>query len=360
MQEELVEEERVARLEDRPEIALSPAASSALAWETWMSRIASSVCVGTRWSSRRGTRSRPGATSPQRDSESHRLSARTSPMNVPSWCQAPGTVGVGLAQRGLVHGDQPAARRGSPRRAPAGRRARRPRASRTRPRRVGGEHAAARLDPGARRVASERRMRRELLVVALGSPPASSRSRSANARSICSAKRERARRGRSGRGRAGSRRAGSRRAAAQGSRRRRRTRGARRRLGSAPSSGSANPRGRRRRPRAPDPGQVPQPQQAPLGVAGPRRRGSPRSAARSRRELLVAAVGSSGAARRSRRRSFRLNATCRHGSRAPDRAGGRADHRAPGATSSTTTALAPICAPAPMRTPPKPWRRCRC
>ena len=45
---------------------------------------------------RRGTTSRPGDSSPQRESESQRFSARTSPMNSPSWCQAPATVGSAL------------------------------------------------------------------------------------------------------------------------------------------------------------------------------------------------------------------------------------------------------------------------
>ena len=34
--------------------------------------------------------SRPGATSPQRDSDNHTLRARTSPRKAPSWCQALG------------------------------------------------------------------------------------------------------------------------------------------------------------------------------------------------------------------------------------------------------------------------------
>ena len=40
--------------------------------------------------------SSPGASSPQRDSDSHRFSERTSPMKKPSWCQAPGTDGSAL------------------------------------------------------------------------------------------------------------------------------------------------------------------------------------------------------------------------------------------------------------------------
>ena len=77
-------------------IGVSPAAASTLACEAWIGSTASSVWVSTNRSSRRGTMSRPGASSPQRDSASHRLSERTSPMKVPSWCQAPGTDGAAL------------------------------------------------------------------------------------------------------------------------------------------------------------------------------------------------------------------------------------------------------------------------
>ena len=40
--------------------------------------------------------SRPGDSSPQRESESQTLSARTSPMKAPSWCQPPATSGSAL------------------------------------------------------------------------------------------------------------------------------------------------------------------------------------------------------------------------------------------------------------------------
>ena len=312
--------------------------------------------------------SRPGDSSPQRDSESHRLSARTSPMKAPSWCQAP----PGRAARPCAASSSgprsAAARRGSADQLAAAR----PRSnissiSKREHRRVGGEQR--RRPPGstgARRREPKRR-------VAARTPRSSPRPAAPPA----SAARARRRRGRSRRRSASAASRGTRpRTSRQPSRRipARSSSGRevlRSDLGEALGLGQAVEVGRR------DARARPRPRRAARMPARWRSCSSRRSVSRSRRarfcsvsrsisrEESPSVPGKSSvdlgrpSATAVARPSCCLRARwplltephIRVGSLPAGRAGAPTTV-APGGTSSTTTAFAPICAPAPIRTGP--------
>ena len=161
MQEQLVEEQRVAGLEDRPHDRRVAGGVLGLALGHL---VGPASPRRSRWP--RGRRAgagrcpAPGETSPQRDSESQRLSDTNLAHERAVLVPGAGHRRLGLAQRRLLHGDQRLLAEIAGDEVAGGPPPRTARASELSSGRVDRQHAAARLDPGALVDRAEARMRR--------------------------------------------------------------------------------------------------------------------------------------------------------------------------------------------------------